>query len=181
MSRRRSTPPRLSGREKQDGDRLQHAAEQQDQHGEDHHQACAHGEREAFEHFGHDLGIAAFLQLDAGGQVLGLGQVEDGLHGGAQRETLGEVGAHDDAAHAIVALDAGRALAEAELGDGEQRDGEAGGALDGEGLHGAEVAAHGLLDLDADRDQAVAVAELGEVRVDVADGGDADGVADRFG
>ena len=54
---------------KQDGHRLQQAAEQHRQHDIDHHQAVAHRPAESVEQLGLQLGVAAFADRDAGGRL----------------------------------------------------------------------------------------------------------------
>ena len=110
----------------QDGDRLQEAAEQQHQHGIDHHQAGAHGLGEALEHLAHDLGVAELLELDAGGQASAAGSAITFSTASPSAAPPTRSAPMTDAAHAVVAVDRGRALAELEARHRRQRHGGAG-------------------------------------------------------
>ena len=113
-----------------------------------------------------------------GGQLLLVDDLEEGLARAAQRVARLEIDADHGAALAVVAVDRARAAPERDVGDGGERDGVAGGVRDAQVLQALHVGARVLLDLHADRDQPVAGVELGEVGVDVADGGDADRLGD---
>ena len=86
-----------------------------------------------------------------------------------------------DAAHAVVAVDAGRARGRTRVRHRGERHRAALAVGTFSALDDAAVAAPALVELHADRDLPVADVELGEVGADVADGGDAHRLGDGVG
>ena len=128
-----------------------------------------------------DLGVAGGGDPDALGQADLLDDLVEGLLRGAELEAALQIGADGGAADAVVAVDRARALAEADLGHGGERDRDAAGVGDAQRRDVADVGAGGFVELHADRHQPVAGVELGEIGADIADGGDAHRFRDRLG
>ena len=124
------------------------------------------------------------LTLTPFGSALHHRQVVDLLGGVAERRRAHEVGGHRGLAFPVVAVDAGRALVELDVGNHRQRHAALFAVLaerHPQLVEQRDIAARGILELDADRHQPVAGVEFGERRTDVADGGDADGLRQAFG
>ena len=124
------------------------------------------------------------LTLTPFGSALHDRQVVDLLGGVAERRGADEVGRHRGLTFAVVAVDAGRALVELDVGDHRQRHAALFAVLaerHPQLVEHRQVAARGVLELDPDRHQPVAGVEFGQRRADVADGGDADGLRQAFG
>ena len=115
------------------------------------------------------------------GRLLRFGQRLDLRHRVAQRHAADKVGADQHPAFPVVTLDRGRTLAEADIGQRGQGDGDAAWCV---GTARVSISLRSLRadssKLDADRDLAVARVELGEVGVGIADGGDPDRLGDGF-
>ena len=105
----------------QDGDRLQEGAEQQHQHRIDHHQAGGDRGGETFRQFVQAFGVAGRAHLHALRQALHDRQFVDLLGGVAERGGADEVGGDGGLALAVIAVDAGRALVELDVGDHRER------------------------------------------------------------
>ena len=101
----------------QNGDRLQEGSEQQHQHRIDHHQAGGDGGGKARRQFVQAFGIAGGVHLHALRQALHDREVVDFLGGVAERRGADEVGRHGGLTLTVIAVDAGRALIELDVGD----------------------------------------------------------------
>ena len=102
---------------KKNRDRLQEGSEQQHQHRVHHHQAGGDRGGKTLRQFVEAFGIAGGADLDAFRQAFHHRQVVDFLGGIAERRRADEVGRHGGLALAVVAIDAGRALIELDVGD----------------------------------------------------------------
>ena len=130
------------------------------------------------------FGVARRAHLHALRQALHDRKVVDLLGGVAEGGGADEVGGDGGLPFAVVAVDAGRALVELDVGDDRQRHAAAFAALaerHPQLLQHLQVAARAVLELDADRHLAVAGVEFRQRRADVADGGDADGLRQALG
>ena len=165
----------------QNGDRLQEAAEQQHQQHVDHHQARAHRGGERSEHFAHDLDVAGLANFQAGRQMAGGRQSANLRDRFAERRVAPQIGFDRHAARAVVAADRGRPMAHREIRDDGERRRRARSGGNAQVLQHADARARGLVEFDADRHEAIAGVELGEIGVDVAERCDADGRGQRLG
>ena len=130
------------------------------------------------------FGVARRADPDALRQALHHRQIVDQLGRVAERRGADEVGGDGGLPFAVVAVDAGRALVELDVGDDRQRHAAAFAALaerHPQLLEHLQVAARAVLELDPDRHQPVAGVEFRQRRADVADGGDADGLRQALG
>ena len=124
------------------------------------------------------------LTLTPFGRRLHDRQLVDLPGGVAERRRADEVGRHGGLTFPVVAVDAGRALVELDVGDDGQRHAALFAVLaerHPQLFEQREIAARGVLELDPDRHQPVAGVEFRQCRADVADGGDADGLRQAFG
>ena len=145
------------------------------------HQAGAHGRGEAGEHLAHDLGVAGLLDARAGRHVLDRRQRQHDVASPSPSSAPGAMSALMTTRRSrSKRCDRGRALAEARrrrptTAAPTRRTPSAPAACSTTDRSSLRL----LVELHPDRDLAVADGELGEVGVDVADGGDAQRLRQR--